>query len=114
MPIQATCADCHAVDGRDLKYFNYSNRSIIERSKFHNLTQTEVALLRKLYADRERTVSREDLLRSVWNLGARSTRTLDTHIARLRKKLEPVPGEPQHLLTVHGIGYRLRLSAEKL
>lgn len=36
--ILATCSDCHAHDGRDLKYFNYSNHSIIERSKFHGLT----------------------------------------------------------------------------
>ena len=36
--IQAHCADCHARDGRDLKYFNYSNFSIVTRSQFHGLT----------------------------------------------------------------------------
>jgi len=36
--IQAHCGDCHALDGRDLKYFNYSNLSIIARSRFHGLT----------------------------------------------------------------------------
>jgi hypothetical protein len=41
--LQARCADCHAQDGRDLKYFNYSNLSIIERSKFHGLTPVEGA-----------------------------------------------------------------------
>jgi hypothetical protein len=39
--MQAACNDCHASDGRDLKYFNFSNTSIIERSKFHGLTQTQ-------------------------------------------------------------------------
>ncbi|WP_430905564.1 PKD domain-containing protein [Maribacter sp. 2-571] len=39
--IKAKCASCHASDGRDMKYFNYSNKSIIERSKFHKLTQEE-------------------------------------------------------------------------
>lgn len=39
--IQARCADCHAVDGRDLKYFNFSNRSIVARSVFHGLTPQE-------------------------------------------------------------------------
>jgi hypothetical protein len=39
--IQARCADCHARDGRDLKYFNYSNASIIARSRFHGLTTQE-------------------------------------------------------------------------
>ncbi len=37
-PLQTRCTDCHAHDGRDLKYFNYSNRSIIERSVFHGLS----------------------------------------------------------------------------
>lgn len=40
-PIRATCSDCHAHDGRDLKYFNFSNRSIIERSIYHRLTRDE-------------------------------------------------------------------------
>jgi len=39
--IQARCADCHAQDGRDLKYFNFSNRSIITRSRFHGLSQLQ-------------------------------------------------------------------------
>ena len=39
--LKAKCADCHAKNGRDLKYFNYSNASIIARSKFHKLNQTE-------------------------------------------------------------------------
>jgi hypothetical protein len=39
--IRARCMDCHAQDGRDLKYFNYSNHTIIERSKFHGLTEEE-------------------------------------------------------------------------
>lgn len=39
--IRAKCADCHAQDGRDLKYFNYSNKSIVERSKFHGLTEQQ-------------------------------------------------------------------------
>jgi len=36
--IQARCADCHAKDGRDLKYFNFSNGSIVDRSRFHGLS----------------------------------------------------------------------------
>jgi hypothetical protein len=37
-PMQSHCADCHSEDGRDLKYFNYSNNSIVARSVFHGLT----------------------------------------------------------------------------
>jgi cytochrome c553 len=39
--IQAHCADCHAHDGRDLKYFNFSNGSIVARSRFHGLSTLE-------------------------------------------------------------------------
>ncbi|MGE5453447.1 MAG: immunoglobulin-like domain-containing protein [Acidobacteriota bacterium] len=39
--MQASCANCHTSDGHDLKYFNFSNESIIERAKFHALTQAE-------------------------------------------------------------------------
>ena len=39
--LKAKCLDCHTKHGRDLKYFNYSNRSIIERSKFHGLNQQQ-------------------------------------------------------------------------
>lgn len=39
--IKASCADCHAADGRDLKYFNFSNQSIVERSKFHSLSEQQ-------------------------------------------------------------------------
>jgi hypothetical protein len=38
VPIKAHCSDCHAVDGRDLKYFNYSNQAIITRAQFHGLS----------------------------------------------------------------------------
>ncbi len=40
-PMQARCADCHAQDGRDLKYFNYSNKSIVARGEFHGLSTLE-------------------------------------------------------------------------
>ncbi|GAA3965603.1 Ig-like domain-containing protein [Allohahella marinimesophila] len=39
--MRSSCADCHASDGRDLQYFNFSNLSIIERSRFHGLTQAD-------------------------------------------------------------------------
>ena len=40
-PIKAKCASCHTQDGRDLEIFSYSNKSIIERAKFHNLTEED-------------------------------------------------------------------------
>ncbi|NVJ59386.1 MAG: metallophosphoesterase [Gammaproteobacteria bacterium] len=43
--IRASCSGCHASDGRDLKYFNFSNHSIIERSKFHRLSERQGKLI---------------------------------------------------------------------
>ena len=76
------------------------------------LTPTEVEVLRTLRRRAGHPVRREELLHKVWGLAQSSTRTLDTHITRLRKKLEPDPGRPRHILTVHGVGYRLSLLGE--
>ncbi len=73
-------------------------------------TRREVEILRYLAANSERPVSRDELLNKVWgyarNLGI-ETRTVDIHIAKLRRKIEPDPAEPRHLITVRGAGYRL-------
>ena len=53
-------------------------------------------------------VSRERFLDVVWGYTAfPTTRTVDTHIASLRAKIEPDPDAPRWLLTVHGVGYKL-------
>jgi len=73
-------------------------------------TRREVDILLYLNANSERPVSREELLNRVWgyakNLGL-ETRTIDIHIAKLRRKIEPDPGRPRFLVTVRGAGYRL-------
>jgi two-component system, OmpR family, alkaline phosphatase synthesis response regulator PhoP len=69
----------------------------------------EFELLMTLVARNGRVVSRMDLLREVW--GYRTwvaTRTVDTHVAELRRKLEEDPATPQHILTVRKVGYRLQ------
>jgi len=71
------------------------------------LTPTEAEILRLLCRRAGDPVRREELLGSIWGLRDSATRTLDTHVTRLRKKLEKDPANPQHLLTVHGVGYRL-------
>jgi len=53
--------------------------------------------------------TRLELMRSVWGWSdAVITRTIDTHVAELRRKLEDDPAEPRHILTVRKVGYRLR------
>ena len=72
------------------------------------LSPMEFALLVALMARRGATVSRLDLLQEVWGHSAAVvTRTVDTHIAELRRKLEAHPAHPVHILTVRKVGYRL-------
>ena len=78
------------------------------------LTEKESAILARLAAARGGPVSREALLRDVWGYGPNmSTRTLETHIHRLRRKLEASPGGRRWLKTEDG-GYRLAICAEEL
>ncbi|HEY8126967.1 MAG TPA: helix-turn-helix domain-containing protein [Methylocystis sp.] len=76
------------------------------------LTEKETAILARLARAHGATVSRAALLRDVWGYGPNmSTRTLETHIHRLRRKLEPSPERPRWLKT-EGDGYRLAASEE--
>lgn len=71
------------------------------------LSAKEFQLLRYFIAHREATLSRDELLNSVWGYDAMpTTRTVDVHIAWLRQKLELNPRHPQYILTVHGLGYK--------
>ena len=71
------------------------------------MTRKEFGLLRVLAARAGQVVARDALLNEVWGYeNYPSTRTVDNHVASLRAKLEPNPAEPQHLLTVHGVGYK--------
>ena len=63
-----------------------------------------------LLSHAERPVSREELLNKVWgyaNSLELETRTVDIHIAKLRRKIETDPAEPKYLLTIRSAGYRL-------
>jgi DNA-binding response OmpR family regulator len=70
-------------------------------------TDLEFDILEYFINHRGRTVSREQLLRNVWGIsGDITTRTIDRHVASLRKKIEPDPDEPTYIQTVYGIGYK--------
>jgi DNA-binding response OmpR family regulator len=72
------------------------------------LTPTEAAILRFLAAREGDAVERGEMLRELWGVSSSAeTRTLDNHVARLRKKLEADPAHPAILFTVPGVGYRL-------
>ncbi|MBN2416372.1 response regulator transcription factor [bacterium] len=71
------------------------------------LTHKEFEIIRYFHRHAQTTVSRDDLIEQVWGYDAfPSTRTVDNHILKLRKKIEPDPAHPRHILTVHGIGYK--------
>jgi hypothetical protein len=73
------------------------------------VTQTEFRLLFALVRRRGAVASREELLREVWDRDASVTaRVVDTHVARLRRKLEEDPRQPRHILTALAAGYRFR------
>jgi DNA-binding response OmpR family regulator len=83
-------------------------RRVVHRgNEQEHLTTHEAGTLAYLVKFRGRDVSRDELLRNVWGYSAAiTTRTVDNQILKLRKKLEPHPAEPRHILTVHGTGYR--------
>jgi DNA-binding response OmpR family regulator len=74
----------------------------------HPLTPRELSLLQLFCSHRGEVLGRDTLLEQVWGVRYEgTTRTLDQHVAQLRKKIEADPAHPRLLLTVHGVGYRL-------
>ncbi len=71
------------------------------------LTPTERSLLAELARRIGKAVPRADLVHALWGVEPTETRALDTHVARVRRKIEPTPARPRHLVTVHGVGFRL-------
>ncbi len=73
-------------------------------------TRREIDILLYLYANSQRPVSRDELLHKVWGYAENvdlETRTVDIHIAKLRRKIESDSSDPHYLVTVRGAGYRL-------
>jgi DNA-binding response OmpR family regulator len=71
------------------------------------LTPREFGLLRFFICHEGEVLSRDKLLDAVWGYAASPlTRTVDTHIAKLRKKIEDNPNDPRHILTIHRVGYK--------
>jgi two-component system alkaline phosphatase synthesis response regulator PhoP len=72
-----------------------------------DLTPREFRILRYFIDHVGEVVSREALLNHVWGYDSSAfTRTVDTHMARLRQKIEDIASEPRHLITVHRVGYK--------
>jgi two-component system response regulator RegX3 len=73
------------------------------------LSRKEFDLLALLVSETGRVVTRQQCMERIWrNRTVGDSRTLDTHVKRLRKKIEHNPADPEHVLTVRGIGYRFK------
>jgi DNA-binding response OmpR family regulator len=80
---------------------------VLRSGKPLDISSKEFDLLKYFVCHSGETLSRDRLLEEVWGYeNYPTTRTVDTHLVRLRQKLEPDPEQPQYFLTVHGTGYR--------
>ncbi len=89
---------------------DFIRQRVTRRRKELHFTAKEFAMLKLLAEAGGETVSRERFLDNVWGYAAfPTTRTVDMHIASLRRKLEKNPDEPRWIKTVHGVGYRMEV-----
>lgn len=73
------------------------------------LTLKEFDMLLFFMKKRGKLVTRPELIQEVWGLNELETgRTIDIHVCRLRKKIEPNPHHPKHLVSIRGCGYKLK------
>jgi two-component system alkaline phosphatase synthesis response regulator PhoP len=80
---------------------------VVRSGQALDVSSKEFELLKYFICHAGETLSRHQLLEDVWGYEHYpTTRTVDTHLVRLRQKLEPNPEQPQYFLTVHGTGYR--------
>jgi DNA-binding response OmpR family regulator len=89
-----------------------ARQTAVRGKKRVHLTAKEFAMLRLMAEAEGEPVTRERFLDAVWGYTAfPTTRTVDTHIAALRAKIEMNPEQPRWIKTVHSVGYRLELEA---
>jgi two-component system response regulator RegX3 len=105
-------ANQHFIRLGDVVEIDILNLSGTRNNEPLSFTRREMDIIEYLYNHCERPVSREELLNKVWGYAKNAdieTRTVDIHIAKLRRKIETNSAEPRYLTTVRGAGYRLLL-----
>ena len=109
--MRRTSAAPDEIDIGDI-HLDFSALRATKGNKPLSLTHREFEVLRLLWIHRDKVVTREQLLRSVWGYTeVPLTRTVDQFIVRLRSKIESDPHQPRFLHTVYGDGYRLTPNA---
>ena len=82
-------------------------RKIMRGGEVVNFTRAEYSLLLVFLQNVDRALTRDVILNAAWGYDCYpTTRTVDAHVCRLRRKLESNPAAPRHFLTIHGVGYR--------
>jgi len=89
--------------------FDLKKYEALKKGKEIEYTTLEFQMVKLLYERRGQVVTREDFLNDIW--GEQNTvvteRTVDSHIANIRKKLEDDPSDPRYILSIRGVGYKL-------
>ncbi len=87
---------------------DFSTYTATENGQPVEMTHREFEILKFLWQHRNEVVSRDQILTEVWGYDAApTTRTVDNFILKLRQKIEEEAAQPRHIVTVHGIGYKL-------
>lgn len=101
------------LEAGDIK-INKDTREVFVAGQSADLTFKEFELLRMLMENKNRAISREELLETIWGIDfCGETRTLDIHVGTLRHKLRELGGEKTYIKTVRGVGYRFTGGEEK-
>ncbi len=102
-----TTSDDEVITFGDLR-IDFARRTVTKRNQEIELSRKEFDLLALFATHLGQVVSREVCLDTLWwGLELSDTRTLDTHVKRLRQKIESDPANPRHLITIRGVGFRL-------
>lgn len=105
---QAASADSQDQFSVGQRVVDLVRQKVVEGEKETPLGYYETEILRILHEHVGEAVPRGTLLERIWGTGVYpADRTVDNHIVSLRRKLEPNPKEPQHILTAHAVGYKL-------
>jgi len=88
-------------------YINFASYNASEEGNEVQMSHKEFELIKYLYDHRNKTVTRDDLLKNVWQDIYTTSRTIDNFIVKLRQKIEFDANNPKVIHTVHGIGYKL-------
>jgi len=101
-----TAAGSEALDAAGVEVDLVRHRVTVEGRDIE-LTPTEFELLATFVREPGRVFTRSQLLDAVHGVALESyERAIDAHVKNIRRKIEPIPGRPRYLLTVHGVGYR--------